>query len=212
MELSALKAALRRGWLLVVLITCAAAAIAAVVTATQPKMYTATAQGVVSVSNSAGRPPYALSSGAQYILDRMTSYANLGVTTPVLTPVIDDLGLPETPGSLADHVSSHSVVGKALLEVSVTYKDPRTAAAIADSVLAEIGKAVTGLEQGNVTVTAVGAALPPTSPSNGKVVVTTAVAGAGGLVLGSFVAVGLALFRARRRRTPAAVSDRSADG
>lgn len=210
-ELSVVTTALRRWWAAILLSTWAAAAAAGVLTGTQEPVYTATAQGIVSVGNPADRPPYVLSSGAQYILDRMTSYANLGVTTPVLAPVVDDLGLDETPESLSGHISSESVVGKAFVEVAVTYDDPRSAAAIADSVLAEMSDAVWELERGNVQLVPTGAAAPPTGPSNRKIVINAVVAGAGGLVLGCFVAVGLAAMPSRTR-TRGAEGSRSARG
>lgn len=197
MELSVLTAALRRWWLVILTSTWAAGAVAGVFTATQPPVYTATAQGIVSVGSPAERPPYALSSGAEYILDRMTSYANLGVTTPVLDRVIDDLGLDATAETLSGHIDSHSVVGKAVLEIAVTDADPRTAAAVADSVLVGVSETVADLERGNVQLVPVGAAAPPTSPSNRNVVVNTAIAAAGGLVLGCFVAIGLQLLLPR---------------
>ena len=201
MDVSLVTAALRRWWLVILASTWAAGAIVGVFTATQPPAYTATAQGIVSVSNPDTRPPYALSSGAQYILDRMTSYANLGVTTPVLQRVIDDLGLDETAETLSGHIDSHSIVGKAVLEVAVTYDDPKTAAAVADSVLAGVSEAVAQVERGNVQLVELGAATPPTSPSNQKVVINTAVAAAGGLVFGCFLAVGLQMLaRSRSRR------------
>lgn len=201
MAVSDVTAALRRWWLVVLTSTWAAGAVVGVFTATQPPVYTATAQGIVSVGNPAARPPYALSSGAQYILDRMTSYANLGVTTPVLQRVIDDLGLDETAETLSGRIDSHSVVGKAVLEVAVSYDDPKTAAAIADSVLAGVSGAVAQVERGNVGLVEVGAATPPAGPSNRKVVVNTAVAAAGGLVFGCFVAVGLHMLGRSRSRT-----------
>jgi capsular polysaccharide biosynthesis protein len=199
-ELTLVLRALRRWWWVILLATVVAGGGVAAMTSSQPPMYTATAQGVVSVSNPASRPPYALASGAQYILDRMTSYAMLGVTTPVLTPVVDQLALQETPLSLSGRVDSHSVVGKAVLEVAVTYNDPRTAAAIADAVLAETGKSISGLEHGNVQVTPLGAAVPPTAPSNKTTTVNAGVAAVGGFILGCFVAVLLQFVSERRRR------------
>ena len=88
-----------------------------------------------------------------------------------------------------------------MLEVAVTYDDPKTAAAVADSVLAGVSEAVAQVERGNVQLVELGAATPPTSPSNQKVVINTAVAAAGGLVFGCFLAVGLQMLaRSRSRR------------
>ncbi len=202
MELNEIVRALRRWWYLVAVTTVVAAAVAGGLTAMRPPMYTATAQGIVAVSDPQTRPPYALASGAQYILDRMTSYAELGVTTPVLTPVVANLNLDETPLSLSGRISSHSVVGKAVLDVAVTYNNPKTAAAIADHVLTGIGQSVATLERGNIELKPLGLAGIPTAASNQAVAVTTAVAAVGGLVLGCLIAVGLHLLSGlgQRRR------------
>lgn len=205
MELRDVWTALRRWWYVIVLTTLVAGAIAVVVARSAPAMYTATAQGFVSVTDPQNRPPYALASGAQYILSRMTSYAELGVTTPVLAPVVDDLRLDETPLSLSGRISSHSSVGKAVVEVAVTYNDPKTAAAIADHVLAGLGQKVAELERGNVEVKPMGAAEVPASPSNKHVVLNGAVAAAGGLALGCLIALLLQAggrYRTRRFQRP----------
>lgn len=200
MSLTDLLQAIRRWWLVIILVAVIAGTAAGVFTAGQPPMYSATAQGIVSISDPQNRPPYALASGAQYILDRMTSYAWLGVTTPVLTSVVENLRLKETPLSLSGRVTSHSIVGKAVLEVTVTYNDPKVAAAIADGVISGISRSISTLENGNVQMVPIGPAVVPSKPSNQKVVVNSAVASAGGLVLGCLISVGLQLLVALRRR------------
>ena len=199
MELRDLLQAIRKRWLFIAIVTAISGIAAGGFTAMQPPMYTATAQGMVSVSNPQNRPPYALASGAQYILERMTSYAELGVTTPVLTPVVSDLNLKETPLSLSGRVTSHSIVGKAVLEVAVTYNDPKVAAKIADSTISQIGRSISALENGNVQMVPIGAAVPPTEPSNQNALVSGIVAAAGGGILGCLIAVSLNLLAKRRR-------------
>lgn len=204
MELSELLGALKKWWFVVATVTAVSAVAAGGYTAMQPPMYTATAQGILSVSNPQTRPPYALANGAQYILDRMTSYAALGVTTPVLTPVVDDLDLDETPLSLSGRIDSQSIVGMAVVEVAATYNDPATAASIADSTITQMGRAISTLEKGNIQMAPTGAAVTPAAPSNQKVLINSAVAAAGGLGLGCLIAVGLGLLTGhrQRRRTP----------
>lgn len=200
MELSELLAALKKWWFVVAIVTVVSAAAAGGYTAMQPPVYTATAQGILSVSNPQTRPPYALANGAQYILDRMTSYAELGVTTPVLSPVVDELDLDETPLSLSGRIDSHSIVGMAVVEVAATYNDPKTAASIADSTITQMGRTISTLEKGNIQMATTGAAVTPAAPSNQKVLINSAVAAAGGLGLGCLIAVGLALLTGHRQR------------
>lgn len=203
MELGDVVAAVRRWWLLIIAFGVVSGAAAGGITAMQPPAYTASVQAIASVADPQNRPPYALASGAQYILDRMTSYAELGVTTPVLTPVVEELGLDETPLSLSGRVNSQSVAGKALLEVSVTYNDPEVAAVISDQVIAHMSRAVTTLENGNIALAPVGTATVPTQPANQKVALNAGVAAAAGLVLGCMIAVALQFFDDRRRRRSA---------
>jgi capsular polysaccharide biosynthesis protein len=198
-ELTELLQAIKKRWLFIAIVTAISGVVAGGFAAMQPPMYTATARGMVSVSNPQNRPPYALASGSQYILERMTSYAELGVTTPVLTPVVNDLNLQETPLSLSGRVTSQSVVGKAVLEVAVTYNDPKIAAKIADSTMTQIGRSISALENGNVQMVSFGAAVPPTEPSNRNALVTGMVAAAGGGALGCLIAVCLNLLAKRRR-------------
>ena len=112
MELHTVIRALRHRWLAILLVGVVAAGASAIYARLTPAVYIASAEGIVSVSNPAQRPAYAFSSGSLYILNRMTSYARLGVTTPVLEPVVDELQLQETALSLSGRIDSSSVVGQ----------------------------------------------------------------------------------------------------
>ncbi|WP_156687070.1 YveK family protein [Mycobacterium sp. Marseille-P9652] len=201
---TALRAMMHR-WLIIAAITGAMAAMGAIFAVFNPPMYKATAEGLFSVASPETRTPYAMANGSQYILDRMTSYAQLGKTTPVLTPVVNGLHLDETPLTLTGRVTSKSSADKAILDVSVEYNDPVMAARIADATLAQIGQAVSRVENGNVKVTAVGPAVVPRPSSRLHLLIHAGVGAIAGLVLGSFVAVGLEFLRERaawRRAVP----------
>ena len=178
----------RNRWLIVAGVTVILAVLAGTLTMLRQPVYTATAEGLVSISHPQTRPPWALTDGSQYITDRMTSYAQLGVTTPVVLPVYERLHLHET---LVGHVASNWVTDKALLRVSVTYGDPALAAHIADGILQQLGSTIEQIENGDVVVTQVSPASVPSAPSNHNVLMNVLVAAAAGLVLGMFAAVGL---------------------
>lgn len=200
MELSGAVNAVTKRWLIVVIVTVVLAAAAGVLTAMSRPMYSATAEGVVSVGAPQTRPPYALANGSRYILDRMTSYAQLGVTSPVLDPVAKELGVNEP---LTERVSCQSVANQALLRVTAEDKDPAAAARIADATLRQLGDVVGRIEHDNVVVSQVTPAAVPSAPSNQKVLRNTAVGAAAGLLVGLCVALGLgwASDRAERRRS-----------
>src|SRR5271167_2571843 len=102
--------AIRRRWLMVAGVTVAMAAVVGALTLLRQPTYTATAEGLVSISHPQTRPPWALTDGSQYITDRMTSYAQIGGTTLVILPVYARLHLRET---LSGRVASTWVPDKA---------------------------------------------------------------------------------------------------
>ncbi len=198
MDVASVWKAIRSRWLIVAGVTVVAAVFAGTLTMLGDPMYTATAEGLVSVSQKQSRPPYALSNGSQYLIDRMPSYAQLGHTSPVILPVVEQLDLREPLSDL----STQSMANKTLLRVSVTYGDPTLAAHIADAVMQQLALTIERIENGNVVLAEVTPASVPSAPSNRNVIVNGGVAAAAGLILGVFGAVGLHRMseRAGRRR------------
>jgi capsular polysaccharide biosynthesis protein len=195
MEVGMVLHAVRHRWVMIALITMATSAIGAIFALVTPPTYTATAEGLLSITSPESRPPYALANGSQYILDRMTSYAQLGKTTPVLAPVVDDLRLQETPLTLSGRVTAKSLADSAVLQVKAEYSDPAVAAHIADAALAQIGQSVSRIENGNIKVTAVGPAAVPGDTSQLNVIIFGFVGAVAGFVLSLFVAVALEVRR-----------------
>lgn len=195
MDVASVWKAISSRWLIVAGVTVAVAALAGILTMLRPPMYSATAEGLVSISHPQTRPPWALGGGAQYIADRMTTYAQLGTTTPVLLPVYARLNLGETAGI---RVTSQAVPEQALLRVVVTHGDPTSAAHIADGIIQELEATIGRIENGNIVITEVTPATTPSAPSNRNVTVNVAVAAAAGLLLGAFGAVGLQVMSDRR--------------
>jgi capsular polysaccharide biosynthesis protein len=211
MELQTVLRGLRRRWLSMLLIGVIAAVATGWIVRQKPGVYEATAQGIAVVSDPAQRPPYAFSTGSLYIVNRMTSYAQLGVTTPVLEPVVRDLHLPETATSLTSHIYSWSPVGKSVINVTVYYNDPKLAAAIADETLVQLGGAVSSVEGGNVEIQPAGPAIVPTSISKSNGLREAVIAGIAGVILAGLLAVGLEYLSDRvkyltRRRAEASAS------
>jgi capsular polysaccharide biosynthesis protein len=195
MEVGMVLDAVRHRWVMIALVAAATTAMGVIFALSTPPTYTATAEGLLSITSPENRPPYALANGSQYILDRMTGYAQLGKTTPVLAPVVDDLRLQETPLTLSGRVTAKSLADKAVLQVSAEYSDPVVAAHIADAALAQIGHSVSRIENGNIRVTAVGPAAVPGDTSQLNGIIFGFVGAVAGLVLGLFIAVGLEVRR-----------------
>ncbi|BBY63360.1 YveK family protein [Mycolicibacterium helvum] len=195
MDTAAVLKAIASRWLIVAGLAVAAATVVGILTMLRPPVYVATAEGVVSVSSPQTRPSWALGNGAQYIAERMTSYAQLGTTTPVLLPVYTRLGVRDTASV---GIASEPVPNQAILRISVTSSDPSQAAHVADAVLQELGSNITRIENGNVVVTPVTPATTPSVPANRRVALNAAVAASGGLLVGAFGAVGLQVLSDRR--------------
>ena len=200
MDAASVWKAIRTRWLIVAGMTIVMAGLAATLTMLRQPMYTATAEGLVSISHPETRPPWALTNGSQYIADRMTSYAQLGGTTPVILPVYGRLHLRE---SLIGRVASQWVTDKALLRISVTYSDPALAARIADGILQQLGSTIERIENGNIVVSQVTPATAPSAPSNRNVMVNVPITAAAGLILGVFGAAGLQALSDRAGRRAA---------
>ena len=200
MEVRWAVATIRRQPLVVALPSLLLAVLAAVLTYSTVPVYTAAARGVVSVAEPSSRSANVLTSGSQYILARLTSYAELATTTQVLDPVAATFGLPQGGPALARSVSAQNEVHTAFIDVSASDEQPQRAAAVADAVLARLAATVDDLENGNVRLVSTGPVAVPTAPSNKGVTVNVVLGALGGLVLGVALAV-LAQFARDRRGT-----------
>lgn len=70
------------------------------------------------------------------------TYRLLVWTPEVLNPVIEDLGLQETPASLGEKISAYQIQGTQLVRVSVTDQDPAKAATIANAIATSLSARV----------------------------------------------------------------------
>lgn len=112
---------------------------------TGPKVYTATSISFVKFNF----PPSVLDpfSAREFVSGRIDSYAQLATAANVLVAVQVDV-----PGYTVEELQSkiqvYSPPGTVLLESSATDTNPRNAARLADSVLAQLGAIVAGAEGG----------------------------------------------------------------
>ena len=83
-----------------------------------------------------------LNQGSAYTQNQMLSFARLATSSRVLEPVIDELGMDTTPRDLARSVAITIPQDTVILDVVATSTDPERAAAIANSVSANLAAAV----------------------------------------------------------------------
>jgi capsular polysaccharide biosynthesis protein len=140
MELRDYLAALRDFWRtgLVTLAVCLALAGAAL--GLGPRTYSATAGVFVSASPS-------IANSAQYVVARARTYPGVATSSTVLGPVRDRLGLPLDLADLRGEVRATNPDETSQVLVTVTDRDPRRAAAIANAVAAQLVSAVPDLEK-----------------------------------------------------------------
>lgn len=195
MDLREYLALLRKRWLLIVALTTAGVAVAAVYTVLSEPLYRSRVQLFVSTQGASSNSD--LLQGQNFTQQRTNTYARIVTSENVLQPVIDELGLPESVRELAAHVSAEAPVDTVLLNVYVTDPSNTRAAMIADSVAASFVSFISTLEQPQsgaaalVKVSAVEPAEVPRSPFTPRTKLNLAA----GLLAGLLLGVGIAAIR-----------------
>ena len=189
---------LRRHWVGVVLIVLATVAIAAAYTLTQPKVYSANANGFVS-TGPADNP--ALSSvNDQLAKSRATSYVDIATSRATAQAVIDDLGLDASPAGLVGSISVTQPKDTVLLKITANAGTPEEAQQLADAWVRALATQVQEIEDPKDTgapgvpqVLPIESAALPTAPSSPNPRLN--------LMLGAVLGLGLALGYAMLRHT-----------
>jgi non-specific protein-tyrosine kinase len=161
---------LRNLWPLLVFITVTVS-LAAIITASIPKEYKATAQLFVST------PPATLdigqlATGSNFTESRVKSYANIINGPATLLPVIGELNLDTSWNRLAKKIKASAPLDTALINLTVVDDSPLLAAKIANAVGKQFEGTVANLEvktetgASPVKVTLVKTAIPPNTPSS----------------------------------------------
>lgn len=125
-----------RHWLwLIVLSVVLAAGAAYVVSSWLPKMYEGRTTLIVGQSLSSVNPNINDILASQRLSQ---TFAQLATTTPLLTQVIDQLGLPLRADELRGSVVASARADSTLLTVTATYGDSQTAASIANAIAEQL--------------------------------------------------------------------------
>ena len=132
MGLAEYLAVLRKRWTAVAAATLIGVLIGLAATVFATPTYHAASQVFVSVRN--GDWINELAAGRTYTDNQVYSYAELVSSPRVLDPVIEELGLDETPASLADRVTAERPKSTVLITITVSDGSPDLAARIANSI------------------------------------------------------------------------------
>ncbi|MCH8563295.1 polysaccharide biosynthesis tyrosine autokinase [Nesterenkonia sp. YGD6] len=195
MELREYLRILHRGWLIIVLATLAGIGAAATYSMLQSPQYEAGTR--VYVSTDSASTVAELGQGTTYTQQIVESFVQVTTTPRVLQPVIDDLGLQQTPAELAGSVAVSTDPNTVLMQITATDEDPRLAADIANSVtenlIGVVGEITPGSsgEDSPVTVEVLQEAVAPESPVAPRIPLNLAL----GFLVGMALGVGIAVLR-----------------
>ncbi|WP_051681845.1 polysaccharide biosynthesis tyrosine autokinase [Cellulomonas sp. HZM] len=196
-------AALRKRWLVILLLAVIGAGLGYWKASSTEPLYRSTSKVYVSLTR--GDTVGDLVQGSTYTRNLVESFAQLATMPVVLQPVIDDLDLGITPRALAGAVSADSPLDTVIIEISATSRSPQRAAAIANSVAKHLSTTVKDLsptsEDGASTVqmSVVSPAAPPSYAFSPNTKLLTATGGLVGIGIGIVVALAWTLLDTRVR-------------
>lgn len=195
MELRDYLRIIRRGWLIITLATLAGIGAAATISLLQTPQYEANTR--LYVSTDSASTVAELGQGTTYTQQIVESFVEVTTTPRVLQPVIDDLGLEQTPAQLAEAVTVTTQTNTVLMEIGVVDEDPEMAAEVADAVtqslISVVGEITPGSSGGDspVSVEVLQDAVAPESPIAPRVPLNIAL----GLLIGLGAGLGIAILR-----------------
>lgn len=196
MELADYGRLLRRHWFGVLAIVLICVALAGAYTMTQPKVYTADANGFVSTGPSDN--PALSSVNDQLAKSRATSYVDIATSRATAQAVIDELGLDASPAGLVGSISVTQPKDTVLLKISASAATPRQAQQLADAWVRALAAQVQQIEDptnsgaaGVPRVLPIESAALPTAPASPNPRLNLML----GAVLGLGLALGYAMLR-----------------
>ncbi|WP_194409370.1 polysaccharide biosynthesis tyrosine autokinase [Microbacterium cremeum] len=196
MELTDYIRILRKNWVIILVATLVGVGAGAAWSVTRTPKYEASS--TVFVSTQTGSTIGELQQGSNFTQSRVQTYAALVSTPLVMNPVIAELDLGTTAGSLASKVSASAAVNTTLITITVTDTDPIEAADIANALAASLTDAVEqieaveapdGSQSSPVRLSRVRDALPPLEPSSPNLLLDVAIGGLIGFAVGICVVV-----------------------
>lgn len=136
-------AILKKRWLLIVALMLVGAAAGLAYASALPKLYRATS--TVFVASQRGDTTSELVQGSNFTQAQVQSFAQLATLPVVLDPVIDRLNLNTTAGKLAGSVTVDIRLNTVIIDVTVSDRSARTAAATANAVTSQLAEVTRSL-------------------------------------------------------------------
>jgi len=197
MELADYLNLLRKRWLPIVALTLLGAFGALAFSLLVTPIYTAQSQVFVATRGGDNAGTGDLLQGANFTVRQVRSYTQLVASPRVLQPVINELGLEDTPIELAKRVRAESPLDTVLINVSADDPSPVRAAEIANTTATSLANVVRELEApaaggtSPVEISTVREAAIPERPSSPNTLLNLAL----GTLLGFAAGIALAVLR-----------------
>jgi len=194
MELRDYLRILRAHWIGILLLTVLGGAVAFGWTSLQPRVYTASASGIVQATGGGTDTGSALV-GNQLASSKVSSYVNIGGWRSVAEHAIDALDLESSPSALVSRVTVSNPLDTAIINVAADAASPEDARALAEAWIDGMVAEINTLESGDagttgaVTLVAGQSASLPSEPSSPNVRLNLALGILIGLALGIAYAV-----------------------
>ncbi|MBO3086539.1 polysaccharide biosynthesis tyrosine autokinase [Cellulomonas fengjieae] len=195
--------ALRKRWAVIVALTAIGGVLGFLYAQSLTPMYKASTKVYVSLNG--GQTAGELVQGSTFVQNSIESFVQLASMPVVLQPVIDELDLDVSAGSLGRSVSASSPLNTFIIEISVTDPDPSRAAAVADAVGAQLAVKVGDLSSNApdgeeaISLSTVSPAATPSYPFAPNKRVLLAAGVAAGFALGLAFALAAAALDTRVR-------------
>jgi capsular exopolysaccharide synthesis family protein len=128
--------ALRRNWIVILVLTLLGGIAAFAYAHTLAPQYRSVASVIIIPER--GDNTSELVQGSSYVQNIVQSYAVLAAAPVVLKPVVDELGLDITPSQLANQVSVNTPLNTVVIDLAVTGEDREQAQQIANAIVASL--------------------------------------------------------------------------
>lgn len=206
MQSSVIGRMFRKFWVLMVALAIVGLGAAALVSALMTPVYTSETRLFVSVQTTAAATPSDLVQGNNFAAQKTAAYLEVVPSERVLGPVIDQLGLDETPSELAQRVVATTEPQSVVITIAANADTATAAADLAEAVSDTFSDVVVNeleLPVGGgispVRIEVLESATLPEEPSSPNLLLNLALGGFIGLVAGVVAALILVLLDSRVR-------------
>ncbi|MBT1177289.1 polysaccharide biosynthesis tyrosine autokinase [Bifidobacterium callimiconis] len=189
MTVSDLLRALKRHWLLEIILFVVVVGGMAGYTFTATPMYTASTQVMAKAPDGTMAQSSQTQTANGGSTSSLSSYTQLVQSDAVLEPVINNLGLHTTVSSLRSNVAAAAVEGTSFINMTVKYTDANDTVSIINELVKQLNKQIADDAGQNIQLSVVQKAVTPTSPSSPNIKANMAMGVLAGLIIAAAGAV-----------------------